>query len=93
MAFATEELQVRKLNSDGKPNNLQMGRAANESYPGDREIKFEDSLCVQIYHIRLNDPQLRAEFHNKDLYNLAIYYPQSLSTSFVATESNEDDEE
>lgn len=93
MAFAADELQERRLNSDGKPNNLQMGRAANGSYPGDREIKFEDSVCVQIYHIKLNDPELRAEFHNKDLYNLAIYYPNGLETSFVATESSEEDDE
>ena len=93
MAFGVDSLPERKLNPDGKPNNLQMGRAANGSYPGDREIKFEDSMCVQVFHIKLKDEQLRAEFHNKDLYNLAIYYPQSLSTSFIATESNDDEYE
>ena len=93
MAFGVEALQERKLNSDGKPNNLQMGRAANGSYPGDREIKFEDSLCVQVFHIKLKDEQLRAEYHKKDLYNLALYYPQQLSTSFIATENDEDEDE
>lgn len=92
MAYGVDSLQERKLNPDGKPNNLQMGHAKNGSYPGDREIKFEDSICVQIYHIELKDSLLRAEFHKKDLYNLAIYYPQSLGTSFVSTDTTDEDE-
>ena len=92
MAFGVTTLQERRLTGSGKPSNLQMGRAANGSYPGDREIKFEDSLCVQVYHIKLKDSQLRAEYNNKDLYNITLYYPQSLSTSFISTDTTDDDE-
>lgn len=92
MAYGAKEvkdLRHRSLvDGESKPNNLMAGRAANGSYDGDDKICFDDSVCVQLHHIRIEQPLNK--LHNKDLYNLEFYYPNSVANSFVGLEDNDD---
>ena len=49
-------------------------------YPGDRAIKFEDSICIQIHKIRLKH---QSSWNNKLIHTLGIYYPEDFAHSFV----------
>jgi hypothetical protein len=49
-------------------------------YPGDRAIKFEDSICIQIHKIRLKH---QSPWNNKLIHTLGIYYPVDFVHSFV----------
>ena len=93
MAFGannTSEMRKRKLEKDQKkPINL-AGRAENGSYDGDDKIYFDDAVCVQLHHIRIDQPLHK--LNNKDLYNIVFYYPQSIANSFVGVEDNDEDE-
>ncbi|ROI10069.1 endonuclease [Chryseobacterium sp. H3056] len=50
-------------------------------YPGDRAIKFEDSICIQIHRIRLKHSSM--QWDNKLVHTLGIYYPEDFAHSFV----------
>lgn len=76
----------RKI-TEGKPEQLFMGYAKNQSYPGDKAIKFDDSICVQLHHLVADDVSVK--FGNKDFYNLAIYYPEK--EEYITFESNYDE--
>lgn len=94
MAYAAEktgQLRTRKLEKDqNRPINLMAGRAANGSYPGDDNVKLEDSVSVQIHHIEIDHPL--SKWHKTKLYNLSFYYPMDISNSFIGIEdANEDD--
>jgi hypothetical protein len=86
MSYAAKP-RKRKI-KDGRPEELFMGYAHNGSYPGDKEIKFEDSLCVQIHHVIADD--LSVKYGNKDFYNLAIYYPEN--EDYITLNSDEYDD-
>ena len=95
MAYGAKELQeLRQRNIvDNKPNNLMAGRAENGSYEGDDKICINDSVCVQIHHIRINQPLHKLDNH--DIYNLEFYYPECIANSFVGledTDNGNDDE-
>lgn len=89
-AKASTELRTRGIKDD-KPNNLQAGRAANGSYPGDIKFFSDSDVCVQIHHIKID--QTLHLLKGKDLYNLCIYYPENLAMSFVGLDSDDDDDE
>lgn len=83
MAFHTEttrQFRKRKI-VNGKPNNLQAGRADNGSYPGDKHFHSNTVVSVQFHHIILDDPGV--QYGRKDLYNLAFYYPSSIGEDFI----------
>lgn len=92
MAFGAKEvkdLRHRSLvDGESRPKNLMAGRAENGSYDGDEKIYFDDTVCIQLHHIRIDQPLNK--LHNKDLYNLEFYYPKSFANSFVGIEDNED---
>lgn len=94
MAFGAKnisEMRKRKLEKDQKkPKNLMAGRAENGTYDGDDKIFFDDTVCVQLHHIRIDQPLHK--LNNKDLYNIVFYYPQSIANSFVGVEDNDEDE-
>ena len=94
MAFGAKnisELRKRKLEKSGnKPINLMAGRADNGTYDGDDKIYFDDSVCVQLHHIRIDKPLHK--LNNKDLYNIVFYYPQNIANSFVGVEDNDEEE-
>ncbi len=71
-------------------SNIFSGRstATNiDSYQGDKSIKFEDSLCIQIHKIRVQDEENKGFFNSnwndKIIYNLGIYYPEDFVHSFI----------
>jgi hypothetical protein len=62
------------------------------NYPGDRAIKFEDALCIQIHKISVKDnpdpKTIRDVF-----YTLGVYYPDEISHSFVGMPNTFEDNE
>lgn len=86
MSYAAEP-RKRKI-VDGKPQELFMGYARNGSYPGDKEIKFDDSLCVQVHHLISDD--ISVIYGNKDFYNFAIHYPEN--EEYITFESDDYEE-
>lgn len=69
-----------------KLNNIFSGRSTSgkEVYPGDKGIRFEDSLCVQIHKIKVKHNSM--QWDKKVLYTLGIYYPEDFAHSFVGVE-------
>jgi hypothetical protein len=97
MAYAIEKGRQRKLNFiNGKvhgPINLQMGdnRGGNIPYPGDKHFKSETEISVQIHKICIDDPGVK--YGNKIMYNLAIYYPETLAQGYVNFAKDDDDDD
>ena len=56
--------------------------AGADIYPGDREIKFENSLTFQIHHLRFDCPN-SFKWHGKEAYTFAIYYPEDFAVNYV----------
>lgn len=86
MAYSVEEGRKRSLDTDGgklKISNIFSGRALSgtDKYPGDKGIKFEDSICIQIHKIRLIHPSM--QWANKLIHTFGIYYPEDFAHSFV----------
>ena len=69
-------------------SNIFTGRSTNglDIYPGDREIKFEDSLCIQIHKIKIRDNRPTLQWGGKILYTLGIYYPEAFSHNFITVQ-------
>lgn len=69
-----------------KLNNIFSGRSTSgkEVYPGDKGIRFEDSLCIQIHKIKVKHTSM--QWDKKVLYTLGIYYPEDFAHSFVGVE-------
>lgn len=67
-------------------NNLHSGRSNSGSliYPGDQQIRFEDSICIQIHHVKLKCESM--QWCNLKAYTLAIYYPEDFAINYVNTE-------
>lgn len=76
------------IDNDGvlKLNNIFSGRSTSgtEIYPGDKGIRFEDSLCIQIHKIKVKHPSI--QWDKKVLYTLGIYYPEDFVHSFIGIE-------
>lgn len=86
MSYSVKAGRSRKLINDKnklKINNLFSGRSTKGTmiYPGDREVKFDDGLTIQIHRIKLDYPS--TEWANKLVYTLGIYYPEKYAHSFV----------
>jgi hypothetical protein len=81
--MAYEMIRDRKLEDDSKPINLQMGHSRDGIYPGDAYFKSDDILTVQLYHIRLEDTQLRMRYNGKQTCAMAIHYPEGVSFSYI----------
>lgn len=87
---ATRQFRERKI-VNGKPNNLQAGRADNGSYPGDKHFHSNTVVSCQFHHIILDDPGV--QYGRKDLFNLAFYYPPSIGEDFIRLDKPIDDDE
>ncbi len=72
-----------------KLNNIFAGpsNSGTTPYPGDRRIRFEDSICIQLHHIKIKDDSSSILWGNKKLYTLGIYYPEDFAHSFVGIDS------
>lgn len=86
MAYNAEP-RKRRL-KDNKPQQLFMGYDRSGSYPGDKEMKMDDSLTIQIHHLIADD--ISVKYGNKDFYNLAIHYPEN--EEYIAFDSDNDDD-
>lgn len=69
-----------------KISNIFSGRSTSgtQTYPGDKGIRFEDFLCVQIHKIKLKHNSM--QWDKKLVYTLGIYYPVDFAHSFVGIE-------
>lgn len=77
------ERELKEINNHLRINNIFMG-PSNDSgltYPGDKAIKKEDSLCIQIHKIRLNHSSVK--WKHEKLYTLGIYYPEIVSHTLI----------
>jgi hypothetical protein len=86
MAYSVESGRERSLDTeDGKLkiSNIFSGPDPKgiDIYPGDRAIKFEDSICIQIHRIRLKHSSM--QWDKKLMHTLGIYYPENFTHSFV----------
>lgn len=86
MSYAVTSGRERSLDTEKdvfKISNIFSGRSTSGSriYPGDREIRFEDSFCIQIHKIKLKHSSM--QWGNKILYTLGIFYPEEFAHSFV----------
>ena len=72
------DIKTEKISSE-----LFSGRSPSgqKIYPGDKEIKFENSICIQIHNIEL-DCESR-KWNGKTAYTLAIYYPDGFAVNYV----------
>lgn len=66
-------------------NNLHSGcsNSGSQIYPGDQQIRFEDSICIQIHHVKLKCASM--QWCNLKAYTLAIYYPEDFAINYVNT--------
>jgi hypothetical protein len=85
IAYSVTEGRERSLVSEKgklKISNIFSGPdpKGTSIYPGDRAIKFEDSICIQIHKIRLKH---QSQWNNKLIHTLGIYYPEDFAHSFV----------
>ena len=66
--------------------NLHSGRSNSgaHTYPGDQQIRFEDSICIQIHYVKLKCDSM--QWCNVKAYTLAIYYPEDFAINYVNTE-------
>lgn len=88
MAAHSPEARVRTFNIDTqKLQNLFSGRSTTGSttYPGDGEIKFMDSITIQIHKVKLKCDS--TYWSGKVAYTLAINYPEEFAINYVESES------
>ena len=97
MAFESE-FRNRSFNySSLKIDQLFTGRSPNGAhvYPGDRDIKNEETIYIQIHKIKLKCNAVH-KLVGKTIYTIAIYYPDDFATGYVSAQPEtltfEDDE-
>jgi hypothetical protein len=87
MAYESE-FRERNFNSSTlKIDQIFTGRSSsgNLTYPGDREIKTDDTICIQIHKVKLKCKEIN-KFVGKVIYTIAIYYPQVFATGYITVE-------
>lgn len=89
MSYAVVNGRERSLDTEKeilKISNIFSGRSTSgsETYPGDKGIRFKDSLCIQIHKIKLKHSSM--QWDKKIVYTLGIYYPEDFAHSFVGIE-------
>jgi hypothetical protein len=87
MSYGVINGRERSLDTEAdsyKISNIFSGRSTSGSqiYPGDKGIRFEDSLCIQIHKVRLKHSTMK--WDKKVVYTLGIYYPADFAHSFIA---------
>jgi hypothetical protein len=90
MAYNVTEGRERELKEKNNHlwiNNIFMGRSNDDgvTYPGDKAIRMQDSLCIQIHKIRLKHRSVK--WDGKQLYNLGIYYPEHISHTLIGVKN------
>jgi hypothetical protein len=87
MAYESEFRQRSFNPLTFKIDQLFTGRSTTGSqvYPGDREIKTEDEICIQIHKIKLKCDDIN-KYVGKIIYTIAIYYPEVFATGYTSVE-------
>jgi hypothetical protein len=87
MAYAGDVRERAFNEQTQRLKELHTGRSTSgkEVYPGDAQIKFEDSICIQLHKVKLKCDSIN--WGGKVAYTLAIYYPEDFAVNYVATES------
>lgn len=88
MAYESDYRERSFDPNTAKIEQLFTGRSTSGSqiYPGDREIKMEDSICIQLHKVKLKCNQTN-RLVGKIIYTIAIYYPQDFATRYTSVES------
>jgi hypothetical protein len=81
---------VRRFDYDKRKitTNLFAGPSSEQdstNYPGDRYIVKDDSINIQLYHLKFENRPLSFP---ESAYTLAIYYPEKLATNYCSNEEN-----
>lgn len=76
-SFDPETQRVKNLHS-GRSNSGAL------TYPGDQQIRFEDSICIQIHYVKLKCDSM--QWCNVKAYTLAIYYPEDFAINYINIE-------
>ena len=76
-SFDPETQRVKNLHS-GRSNS------GEQTYPGDKRICFDDSICIQIHYVKLKCDAM--QWCNVEAYTLAIYYPEDFAINYINTE-------
>ena len=89
MSYGVVNGRERSLDTDNevlKISNIFSGRSTSgsQTYSGDKSIRFEDSLCIQIHKIKLKHSSM--QWDRKIVYTLGIYYPEDFAHSFIGIE-------
>jgi hypothetical protein len=97
MAYKVNNGRKRTLNIEKQRyviNEIFSGRSTSGSniYPGDRNIKYDDALCIQIHKIFVKDCP-NAQMIGTVFYTLGIYYPEILSHSFIGMPNTFEEDE
>lgn len=84
MAYDSDFRERKYDSTSSKIDQLFSGRSTNGSsvYPGDREIKFESTICIQVHKVKLKCDQI-TKLLGKTIYTLAIYYPEVFASGYV----------
>lgn len=56
-------------------------------YPGDREIKKDDAICIQLHKVKLKHSGIN-KYVGKIIYTIAIYYPENFASSYVGVKQD-----
>lgn len=78
--FNPETLKIDQLFSGRSPSGIHV-------YPGDGEIKLEDTICIQFHKIKLKSKSIN-KYVGKILYTIAIYYPEKFASGYTTTEKD-----
>jgi hypothetical protein len=87
MAYESDYRERNFNTSTLKIDQLFTGRSTSGTnvYPGDREVKLEDTICIQIHKVKLKCKQTN-KFVGKIIYTLAIYYPENFASGYISSE-------
>jgi hypothetical protein len=91
MSYSVIQGRERTLNKHDNEkmiiSNIFSGRSISGSakYPGDKWIKFDDSLTIQIHKIKLKYSTM--QWDKKVVYTLGINYPEEFAHTFVGIEN------
>lgn len=97
MAYESDYRERNFNPSTLKIDQLFTGRSTTGSqvYPGDRDIKLGDTICIQLHKVKLKCQQTN-KFVGKIIYTIAIHYPEDFATGYISSEPQnfdiEDDE-
>ncbi|MBU0460271.1 MAG: Z1 domain-containing protein [Nanoarchaeota archaeon] len=78
----------RGLSEKDEIHQLFQGSNAKTGYPGDREIKKQDQITIQIRKLDLKDNKTKKIIFN-DVYSLAVWLPDELGEDYIELIENE----